>query len=278
MRPERREVRFDRDLRLEVCLFDGMSRGFPSHFHDHYVVGLVESGHGSLKVGGRTREYGSGDILIFHPMESHSCEQTDGSPLTFRSFNIRADVMVDAAEDATAGGTDVERRSAPKFEASVISRSPQAERLGRVHEEMIRQDGEAGRAARFREVLRLICRDHALPTRRDDADTTVVMVERVCRYVEDHYDERVTLDDLEAVAHVNKYTLVRAFTRWKGITPYRYLEAVRIGRARELLEQGFDPAAVAGRVGFADQSHFGRFFKLLIGVNPGEYQAIFRNG
>ncbi len=251
-----------------------MSRGFPSHFHDYYVVGLVESGHGSLKAGGRTREYGSGDILVFHPMESHSCEQNDGSPLTFRSFNIRADAMA----DATAGGTGNERRAAPKFDASVINRSPQAERLGRVHEEMLRQDGEAGRAARFRELLRLLCRDHAQPTRRDDTDTTVAMVERVCRYIEDRYNERVTLDDLEAVAHVNKYTLVRAFTRWKGITPYRYLEAVRIGRARELLEQGVEPAAVAGRVGFADQSHFGRFFKLLIGVNPGEYQAIFRNG
>ncbi|MCC8165910.1 MAG: AraC family transcriptional regulator [Planctomycetes bacterium] len=274
MRPQRRAVRFDRDLGLEVCLFDGLSRGFPSHFHDYYVIGLVESGHGSLKVGGHKREYAGGDILVFHPMESHACEQTAGSPLTFRSFNIRPGAMA----EVVGGGDDGTGRAAPRFDTPVLRCSPQADRMRLVHEELIRDDGECGRTDRFREFLRLLCRDHARPAGRDDAAATAAMVEAVCRYIEERYADRVTLDDLEAIAHVNKFTLVRAFTRWKGITPYRYLEAVRIGRARELLEQGVEPVAVAGRVGFSDQSHFGRFFKLLIGVNPGEYQAIFRNG
>ncbi|MCD7897834.1 MAG: AraC family transcriptional regulator [Planctomycetaceae bacterium] len=293
MRPPRREVRFDPDLRLEVCLFDGLSRGFPSHFHDYYVLGLVESGGGGLKVGGQTREYGAGDILVFHPMESHACEQTDGTLLTFRSFNIRTDSMAQAigGDDtvdsghgsggidavAGAGRADGEKRVAPRFDAAVIRRSPQAERFGLVHEEMIGHCGEAGRAARFREFLRLLCRDHARPVPDGEGAATAAMVEAVCQFIDDRYGDRITLDDLEAIAHINKFSLIRAFTRWKGITPYRYLEAVRIGRARELLEQGVEPVTVAGRVGFSDQSHFSRFFKLLIGVTPGEYQGIFRH-
>ena len=45
-------------------------------------------------------------------------------------------------------------------------------------------------------------------------------------------DTLITLDRLCRCAHLSKSTLLRAFTRETGGTPYRYLEAVRIGEAK----------------------------------------------
>ena len=45
-------------------------------------------------------------------------------------------------------------------------------------------------------------------------------------------DTLITLDRLCRCAHLSKSTLLRAFTREKGVTPYRYLEAVRIGETK----------------------------------------------
>ncbi|MGM9358349.1 helix-turn-helix transcriptional regulator [Flavonifractor plautii] len=73
-------------------------------------------------------------------------------------------------------------------------------------------------------------------------------------------DRRITLEQLSTLAGLSKYHLLRCFTRQKGITPYRYLETVRVNRARALLEQGATPLDAALRAGFADQSHFNHFF------------------
>lgn len=61
----------------------------------------------------------------------------------------------------------------------------------------------------------------------------------------------------------------------KGVTPYSYLEKIRIGEAKKLLEQGFPPIEAALRTGFSDQSHFTNYFNRFIGLSPGVYREIF---
>ena len=100
-------------------------------------------------------------------------------------------------------------------------------------------------------------------------------VRAVCDYLEAHCDRRITLEQLSTLAGLSKYHLLRCFTRQKGITPYRYLETVRVNRARALLEQGATPLDAALRAGFADQSHFNHFFKILTGLTPSQYRAVF---
>ncbi|MGO0916449.1 hypothetical protein ACTPEM_25625, partial [Clostridioides difficile] len=44
-----------------------------------------------------------------------------------------------------------------------------------------------------------------------------------------------------AIFFRNKYSLLRNFTKLKGITPYRYLENIRVNKAKKLLEKGVEP-------------------------------------
>lgn len=80
-------------------------------------------------------------------------------------------------------------------------------------------------------------------------------IENVCHYLEVHYAEQITLDDLAKIGNMNKYSLLRSFTRIRGITPYRFLQTVRINEAKKRLEQGIKPLDVAIETGFVDQSH-----------------------
>ena len=82
-----------------------------------------------------------------------------------------------------------------------------------------------------------------------------------CAYLEEHCRERVTLDQLCHHVGLSKSTLLRSFARAKGLTPYRYLETLRINEARRLLAQGVPPAEAAVQTGFSDQSHFSNFFR-----------------
>lgn len=93
--------------------------------------------------------------------------------------------------------------------------------------------------------------------------------------MEQHYAERIRLDQLCRHTALSKSTLLRAFTKSKGITPYRYLETLRINKAKKLLGQGISPLNTAIQTGFSDQSHFTNYFSSFIGLAPGVYREIF---
>ena len=103
-------------------------------------------------------------------------------------------------------------------------------------------------------------------------------IENACVFMTEHFAEHITLEELCKCSGLSKSTLLRAFTKSKGVTPYRYLQAVRIGKAKDLLERGCTPIDVAIQTGFSDQSHFTNFFNMFIGLSPAAYRRIFKEG
>lgn len=85
----------------------------------------------------------------------------------------------------------------------------------------------------------------------------------------------IYLDQICHLEGLSKSTLLRAFTKSKGVTPYSYLQNIRIGEAKKLLEQGLPPVEAALQTGFSDQSHFTNYFNRYIGLALGVYREIF---
>jgi AraC-like DNA-binding protein len=91
-------------------------------------------------------------------------------------------------------------------------------------------------------------------------------VERAKAYLNERFNELVSLDDLAAVARVSRFHLVHAFTKETRLAPHAYQMHIRVERARGLLQRGMSAAGAAASVGFADQSHFTRCFKRVMRV------------
>jgi AraC family transcriptional regulator len=97
-------------------------------------------------------------------------------------------------------------------------------------------------------------------------------VSRAVRYLEAHFTEDVTLDELARAAYCSPYYLSRRFKQAIGMTPFQYLVQLRVDHARQLVSAGAGErslADVARAVGFADQSHLTRQMKRVLGVTPG---------
>lgn len=100
---------------------------------------------------------------------------------------------------------------------------------------------------------------------------------RARAYLEAHLATAIRLDDLAAAVGLDKFTLVRAFTRTLGLPPYAYLSHLRVARARALLARGLPPAEVALAVGYCDQPQLHRHFTRVVGIAPGAYRRASRS-
>ncbi|RKF48696.1 AraC family transcriptional regulator [Paraburkholderia fungorum] len=92
-------------------------------------------------------------------------------------------------------------------------------------------------------------------------------------FIEDHFDEPVTLAQLAALSALSVSRFATVFRQQYGSSPYRYLCGLRIQRAQTLLLEGMPGSVVATEVGFFDQSHFGRHFKRCCGMTPSMFIA-----
>lgn len=268
MKKETRTVVYDDELRIEAYRFEGIVQPFPNHFHEYYVIGFVEKGERCLSCKNQEYVIKKGNIVLFNPSDNHACVQSDEGTLDYRGFNISKDVMLDLAEEVTG------KRELPGFSENVIYDEEVACYLHPLHELVMKGSCEFGKEESLLLLLSLLIQqygqpfENCVPECRDE-------IERACAFMEQHYAERIYLDQICRHAGLGKSALLRAFTKSKGVTPYSYLENIRIGKAKKLLEQGMPPIEAALQTGFSDQSHFTNYFNRFIGLAPGVYREIF---
>ena len=270
MKKEVRTVVYDDELRAEAYRFEGIVQPFPNHFHEYYVIGFIENGERVLSCKNQVYTITKGNTLLFNPGDNHACVQSDGGTLDYRGFNITREIMLDLAEEVTG------RRELPKFSQNVIFDEEVTGCLRPLHELVMKGSNEFGKEETLLLLTSLLIQRYSQPFESCVPEYRVE-IEKACAFMEQHYAERIYLDQICRCAGLSKSTLLRAFARSKGVTPYSYLENIRIGKAKKLLEQGVSPVEAALQTGFSDQSHFTNYFNRFIGLAPGIYRDIFQD-
>jgi transcriptional regulator GlxA family with amidase domain len=99
---------------------------------------------------------------------------------------------------------------------------------------------------------------------------------RAQQWLADRFPDEVSMPRLAAATGLGERTFLRRFKAATGDTPIHYLQRLRVGRARELLELSARPVDdVAWRVGYEDPGAFRKVFQRVVGITPGEYRRRF---
>lgn len=101
-----------------------------------------------------------------------------------------------------------------------------------------------------------------------------VAVEKVKQYLEAHYAQNISLQDVAKEVNLDKSYLGRIFRDVCGMTVMSCLKEIRLRHAKQMLLLGYGASEVAVATGFGDPAYFSRYFKQEVGCPPTQYRAL----
>ncbi len=97
-------------------------------------------------------------------------------------------------------------------------------------------------------------------------------VTAVCELIETHYADKHSLESLSTFVGMSGFHFTRIFKELTGTPPHQFLLHIRLSNAAALLLDGVSVTNTCFACGFANLSHFIRFFQRTFGVTPSQFQ------
>jgi AraC family transcriptional regulator len=234
----------------------------PAHVHDRALFCLVLDGGLVEQNDHETRLYNAG-ALFFHPAGEPHAHRFRRSPT--RCFSIQ--VGDDWARRANQYGIAIPSRPADLRG----TRGPWW--AGLIHRELAHDDDPSGLIVEG--MLWAMLGEMTRVELRATPRIVPPWLERARALLEHNGRVRVRLEQIAEEVGVHPVHLSRTFHRHFGTTMTDYLRRRRLDEARsQLATSERTIAAIAVDAGFADQSHFSRAFKQVVGMTPAQYRTL----
>lgn len=252
---------------LELLSAFYVTHRFIPHTHDTFAIGVIGQGAEAFYYRGQTHIAPSGRIVLINPDEIHTGYAVNPTGWMYRMFYPNAQLMSEINAEITGKSGQV-----PFFTDAVVHNPTISGLMWQAHYAFEHSPDPLERAALLRMAFSALILQYAdqLPVSLHPlTDHTVVNKAR--RYLETHYSQPITLETLSQAVNMSPFHLNRLFRVQVGLPPHAYLMQWRVRNALPLLRRAMPLAQVALEVGFANQSHFTRWFRRIVGVTPGHY-------
>ena len=97
-------------------------------------------------------------------------------------------------------------------------------------------------------------------------------IRKILSYIEDNYQNKITLNDIAGHIHLCESECTRLFKRHMNTTLFTFLQEYRIERSLEFLQSGEPVSTVALNTGFSDPNYYSKVFAKIKGCSPREYR------
>lgn len=102
-------------------------------------------------------------------------------------------------------------------------------------------------------------------------------IDKVVRYIEEHYQEELSLQQLSEYAHLSKNYFANLFKKEVGESFVEYVTRIRMDKAKLLLESTeLKISQIGPMVGITDSKYFSKVFKKITGISPLEYRENYK--
>ena len=249
-------------LYISMSKYEGDWNSIP-HIHHFTELFYVVSGKGNFCLKNETYPISSNDLIIVPSNTEHTERSYNASPLEYIVLGIEGITFMDTE---TSGSRILYNYTEKKELLNLLDLM--------LKEVQKKPPGYHLVCQNLLDVLliQIIRRQKLVP-----ATISSTKMNRECgqikQYLDSNYADNISLDTLAAMAHMNKYYLVHAFTKYAGLSPISYLNAKRLETSKKLLTStDFSISQIAASVGFSSQSYFSQVFRKEMDMTPNEYR------
>ena len=237
---------------VEIKLCRNDPHAYKHHVHNELSLGYIIEGSTELTLSDRTIHFKSGDGVIIPPLMTHRCAPNDMEHWAYIMLFIDADYHGDLVS----------------FHQPHRLAADQACKLTDFMEQLLTEKNPDTLENILIELL-LEFEEKDIPeiTAADTSD----IVKKIHDYILDHVKDDITLDQLEQISGLNKFSIIRNFKKLYATTPAAYHLQYRVAEAKRLLNKGEDVFDICEELRFYDQAHLIREFKKMYGITPGTY-------
>ncbi|MBP3059702.1 AraC-type DNA-binding protein [Ectopseudomonas chengduensis] len=265
------DLKQDADTGIEVIRAHFEGHAYDPHWHDSYLIGFTEQGVQQFHCRRALFSSVPGQTFFLEPGDIHDGHAPTPGGFTYSTLYLEPAWLERALpalfEQAPADCLPGVPRTQPDDPGLLPCIANALQALNDNEPRMVRD-------AALDTLLERISRSLHWRQRLPGSPQIPRVALRARDYLHAHFQENIGLDELARVCGVDRFRLSRAFKAAFGIAPHGYLIQLRLVRARRLLALGTAPADVASDLGFADQSHLGRWFRRANGLTPGAYRSL----
>ena len=238
---------------VEIKLCRNNPHAYKSHIHNELSLGYIAKGSTDLTLNDWTIHYGAGDGVIIPPLMTHRCAPND--------IENWAYIMLFVDPGYYSGAV-----SFPQ--AKKLTGKQTGKLIGFIEQLLIEKIPDTLENILIELLLEFGEKDI---TETAAAASTTDSVRAIHDYILNHVSDEITLDKLQDISGLNKFSIIRNFKKKYTATPAAFHLQHRVAEAKRLLSEGAEVFDICGELGFYDQAHMIREFKKMYGITPGAY-------
>lgn len=257
------------------------------HSSPYYQIVWIQAGGGVYNVMGREYPFQAGDLFLFTQRETHYVRAVQETP-TLRMESLlfsRQFLCPESDFGLYSEYLRIYTDRSPEYSNRISGGDPRTaayfDTVRALYEDArLPAETAACRVrARLLFLLTQLALDHGelIAAESDGEAALSPCVLSAVRYIDAHFREELTLDDLAGQAGLARSYFSAAFKRAQGMTPWDYLTSKRIDCAIALMvKEGKSVTAAATQSGFNSTVNFNRAFRKYTGKTPTEYLRTLR--
>lgn len=246
------------------------------HYHDAYEIYLQLEGKRYLFYDNicYTLEYR--DMFICKPFEIHYAQSREVDYYEIYVLNFQADMLSPILSDEEQYLLLDEKLHSCVVHLSKSDTEEFAQYFSRA-ESYSKQRGFLADKLLCSSVLQLIMKaisytDGSMEVRNETVSPQII---GALNYINKHYKEEISLDQIADAAHMSKYYFCRRFHEVTGATPLEYLNNIRLTKVHNLLiSTNSTIDEISAKTGFVSALNLARSFKKVYGVSPREFRKL----
>jgi AraC-like DNA-binding protein/mannose-6-phosphate isomerase-like protein (cupin superfamily) len=237
---------------------------------ESYLFFIVLSGRGTVTIGNTCEELHAGDHVFLDCRNPYAHESSDEEPWELLWVHFNGNAM----EGYYSYFLRHQRPAifhppGPSPFPALIEQILTLEQLRSANRELLENE------LLHRLVTQLLT--ISLKNTGPSETSTLLKLQEIRHYLDEHYTEKISLDELANRFYISKYHMSREFKKAFGTTLVNYLTAQRITKAKEMLrftDQQIE--SIAHSCGIEDNSYFNKVFQKAEGITPREYRRKWR--